>query len=1174
MPGTLLPDRLLRRELGHHEFYTKPRGIYGDTKWVRDLDIVNELDGHSGCVNALSWSKSGKLLASGSDDQHLNIHTYQPDHSNKPFALTTTISTGHTANIFSVKFMPHSNDRTLVTCAGDAEIRIFDIEYSGKKSEASRASNRASSRLVPGFISDGVRYLSDGDTNTRIYRSHSDRVKRIVTESSPFVFLSCSEDGEVRQWDIRQPSSAYPRPRSTRSFIGNTGGVTGDVPTPLISYKRYDLDLNTISCSPSQPHYIALGGAHLHCFLHDRRMSGRDVLAERGKSASSPTSSIHDDELISAATKCVRRFAPKAQERMKRDETGHITACKISDANPNEMVVSWSGDWIYNFDLIRSPDARSTSEAGVETGQKKGKARVSRNRKRKREPAESTLSQEGRARAESKVRKSEEPAGPANAPMALRVRYENGQTEDLPVAGGSEDEEEASTASLNGPTRPSRIAKTLLEIRKTLFSLQDSNEPNGDNPTSHGSSLSKALSLSTSILEDMDDIMRTWRYPINPDEFETHYQNTLRHNRERCRRLVQAYGTVSRVLGGKVDVGDHPEKDAKIQPFYRIQSSPLERNIEDVSEVFCYDFIKAICLWLESGVGALVEGFSSKNPQKAKNRRPLRDDASVDDIDDTLIPYLLRLGNDRPIPNVDASRFDVDSNKVLFDSELSAVLSFARAIKIPFADLSRAVVASSASSEEKSSVKAQDRRNALRVWGLKVVRGVLMRAGEGINYAFVDQAFGGKGRAPREIRKEETEDERLQKEVQSDDSDEPVASVGPLKRKGKRKSAGETMQPPTASNSDISDEDEEMIPVDDVREAFRDAAEGRAPPLSEPAAEIVDNETHDTEQDEITSVSDSSDNEPQSDEDEDEEDMEIDPQRFIFRSGLRSSLRTKVNRTVPVSGPIRHYRGAANVRTVKDVNFYGLNDEYVVSGSDSGHFFIWDRATGELLNILEGDGEVVNVVQGHPYEPMLAVSGIDHTIKIFSADKRARDSARRGIGVNNSDESGFSTLGMGGRTRFGRARRPSRRQPQSGPNETETTTSEPAVPSSATATEAGEADTDTEIEEAALAPSGLSSRRRIHLRHHITDQNNAERLGGGNRDAFITRNMLAQLAARVRFQRRRRPDEEGGGGNEEEVGLMDLGDVEEGEEGDAVIDLGGGRVLIGGGGAGVDCNVQ
>ena len=96
--------------------------------------------------------------------------------------------------------MPHSNDRTLVTCAGDAEVRVFDIEYSGKSSVPSERSNLASSGRAPRFnnLYNGVRYLSDGNTNARVYRSHADRVKRIVTESSPNVFLTCSEDGEVR----------------------------------------------------------------------------------------------------------------------------------------------------------------------------------------------------------------------------------------------------------------------------------------------------------------------------------------------------------------------------------------------------------------------------------------------------------------------------------------------------------------------------------------------------------------------------------------------------------------------------------------------------------------------------------------------------------------------------------------------------------------------------------------------------------------------------------------------------------------------------------------------------------------------------------------------------------------------------------------------------------------
>ena len=165
-----MQDRLLRRELGSAPRYSSIKGLYGDKGWVNDLDIVNELGGHSGCVNALSWSTSGRFLASGSDDQHLNIHSYQPHSTVSPFALTTTVATGHTANIFSVKFMPHSNDRTLLTAAGDAEVRVFDIEFSGKPTQSSTMANIASTGRGRNFqnMYRGVNYLSDGNTNSRV----------------------------------------------------------------------------------------------------------------------------------------------------------------------------------------------------------------------------------------------------------------------------------------------------------------------------------------------------------------------------------------------------------------------------------------------------------------------------------------------------------------------------------------------------------------------------------------------------------------------------------------------------------------------------------------------------------------------------------------------------------------------------------------------------------------------------------------------------------------------------------------------------------------------------------------------------------------------------------------------------------------------------------------------
>ena len=54
----------------------------------------------------------------------------------------------------------------------------------------------------------------------------------------------------------------------------------------------------------------------------------------------------------------------------------------------------------------------------------------------------------------------------------------------------------------------------------------------------------------------------------------------------------------------------------------------------------------------------------------------------------------------------------------------------------------------------------------------------------------------------------------------------------------------------------------------------------------------------------------------------------------------------------------------------------------MASGSDDGNFFIWNKPTGTLHGIYEGDSSVVNMVEGHPTLPLIAVSGIDTTVKV------------------------------------------------------------------------------------------------------------------------------------------------------------------------------------------------
>lgn len=104
---------------------------------------------------------------------------------------------------------------------------------------------------------------------------------------------------------------------------------------------------------------------------------------------------------------------------------------------------------------------------------------------------------------------------------------------------------------------------------------------------------------------------------------------------------------------------------------------------------------------------------------------------------------------------------------------------------------------------------------------------------------------------------------------------------------------------------------------------------------------------------------------------------------------------------------LHRYRGHRNSQTVKGVNFFGLKSEYVVSGSDCGHIYFWEKESEHIIKFMQGDeGGVVNCLEPHPNLPVLATSGLDDDIKIWvpSCEEMPDLSGLKNLIINNMKE--------------------------------------------------------------------------------------------------------------------------------------------------------------------------
>ncbi|KNC76598.1 hypothetical protein SARC_10909, partial [Sphaeroforma arctica JP610] len=170
---------------------------------LQRMEQTKELVGHAGCVNTIQWNSSGNMLLSGSDDTDLIVWDFPSGKIRHKWA------SGHVNNIFCAQFM--ESDKTVVSGARDGQVWVHSLAEGGKRLHR--------------------------------YECHTQDVKKIAMDpQTPSVFMSCSEDGTVRLYDLREHHTCAHTPCTSNIVV------------------QHRSEINSVSVNPVAPHLFVVAG--------------------------------------------------------------------------------------------------------------------------------------------------------------------------------------------------------------------------------------------------------------------------------------------------------------------------------------------------------------------------------------------------------------------------------------------------------------------------------------------------------------------------------------------------------------------------------------------------------------------------------------------------------------------------------------------------------------------------------------------------------------------------------------------------------------------------------------------------------------------------------------------------------------------------------------------------
>ncbi|XP_059896224.1 DDB1- and CUL4-associated factor 6 isoform X1 [Gadus macrocephalus] len=969
--GNLVWD-VNKRSIGYNDPNNIRTNYLGRREFVQRLKLEATLNVHDGCVNTISWNETGEYILSGSDDTFLVI--------TNPYnrKVKKSIRSGHRANIFSAKFMPHTNDQEIISCSGDG---IIYYTHTEKSLELNRQCQ---------------------------FSCHYGTAYEIMTvPNDPYTFLSCGEDGTVRWFDLRTKTSCTKE------------DCKDDI---LINCRRA---ATSISISPLVPYYLAVGCSDSSVRIYDRRMLGTRAT---GNYMGRGTTGM-----------CVR-FVPA---HLSNKSCRVTSLCYSGDSK--EVLVSYSSDYIYLFDPaddqarqlkgpsderreeLRQPPVKRLRLRGdwSDTGPR---ARPESERERDgeqspnvslmqrmsdmlsrwfEEASEAQGNRGGRPQtrprgtairpeigSSSQMDSSAPPAAtetPAQAPSTSETPTQAPSTSETPTQGPSTSEtttegpatSETPTVSpstsetpTQGPStseRPTAVAASPALPAAPPPPPSTSTSTSGTSPevtAQPASSASTSLEPSSSSLASSPDAEPSGHAepagdpasaptpthtsgPAAPSEFGPH-RLPISLVCRRLQRLLQLAEPPGQG-GERVGLG-HPPADPP----------PRERQAPRAPPTAAAEGHESLRPDSPSSVVNKQLGSMTLNEPQGRPEAGRSAPREAESVPASVSAAPGTSTSSSSAPGSTTGR--AGATEPVLSLHYSSEGTTTSTIKLDFTDewSSRAASSRGSGGPKVSAPAAVDSRASLSAEG-RGARSAEGRGARSVEGPAAEPAPASARPAPESSRADPPSEaspqgaggappalERNPPDGMEDTSggcrrEEPPGEGVP---EGTPQGAGGQGGPPARGNPDSDDSDDDPILIPSTR--FRG---GQGQRFNTRGSAVGDRMIRRSAAARI--------------------------QELFRRRKERREMEESETQNIRRPSVKMVYKGHRNSRTmIKESCFWG--DNFVMSGSDCGHIFVWDRHSGEHLMLLEADNHVVNCLQPHPYDPIMASSGIDYDIKIWS----------------------------------------------------------------------------------------------------------------------------------------------------------------------------------------------